>query len=206
MADVFKGEASRSSIFGHGIPDRDVDKTDDDKKIKAPPTGKLVADSSNIDAWLKVQESAKKSGKKSELMDPGAQNNLDNFLLGVDDGSIDLSNLDYQVSAKDLDMQGKFDRLKYLRTLRKDNRITNSRYISLTGPLKLSLEEAALLESREIGRDVDPTEIEGDPLLMHKYGFIEIDANLAESIEELQKAGVDVTAGAPPGVRAEVGR
>ena len=206
MADIFKGEASRSSIFGHGIPDRDVDKTDDDKKIKAPPTGKLVADSSNIDAFIKAQEAAKEAGKKSELMEPGAPNNLDGFLLGVDDGSIDLSNLDYQVSAKDLDMQGKFDRLKYLRTLRKDNRITNSRYISLTAPLKLSLEEAALLESREIGRDVDPTEIEGDPLLMNKYGFIEIDADLAESIEELQKAGVDVTAGAPPGVRAQVGR
>ena len=206
MADIFTGGVSRKSIIGVGIPDRDVDKTDDDKKIKAPPTGKLVADSSNIDAFIKAQEAAKEAGKKSELMEPGAPNNLDGFLLGVDDGSIDLSNLDYQVSAKDLDMQGKFDRLKYLRTLRKDNRITNSRYISLTAPLKLSLEEAALLESREIGRDVDPTEIEGDPLLMNKYGFIEIDADLAESIEELQKAGVDVTAGAPPGVRAQVGR
>ena len=58
MADVFKGEASRSSIYGHCIPDRDGDKTDDDKKIKAPPTGKLVADSSNIDAFIKAQEAA----------------------------------------------------------------------------------------------------------------------------------------------------
>ena len=206
MADIFTGGVSRTSVSGVGIPDRDVDKTDDDKKIKAPPTGKLVADSSNIDAFIKAQEAAKEAGKKSELMEPGAPNDVDNFLKAVDDGSIDLSNLDYQVSAKDLDIQGKFDRLKYLRTLRKDNRITNSRYISLTAPLKLSLEEAALLESREIGRDVDPTEIEGDPLLMNKYGFIEIDADLAESIEELQKAGVDVTAGAPPSIRAQVGR
>jgi hypothetical protein len=206
MADIFTGGVSRTSASGVGIPNRDVDKTDDDKKIKAPSTGKLVADTSNIDAFIKAQEAAKEAGKKSELMEPGAPDNVDNFLKGVDDGSIDLSNLDYQVSAKDLDMQGKFDRLKYLRTLRKDNRITNSRYISLTAPLKLSLEEAALLESREIGRDVDPTEIEGDPLLMNKYGFIEIDADLAESIEELQKAGVDVTAGAPPGVRIQVGR
>jgi len=204
MASVTKGDISRISILGTGIPDEFVDKTDDDKKIKAPPTGKLLADTSNLDAWIKAQEAAKEAGK-ADITGKGPSN-LDNFLNAVDDGSIDLNNLDYQVSAKDIGMQGKFDRLKYLRSLRKDNRITNTRYISLTAPLKLSLEEAALLESQEIGRDVDPTEIEGDPLLMHKYGFIEIDDDLAESIEELQRAGVDVTAGAPPNVRAQVGR
>ena len=205
MASVTKGDISRTSILGTGIPDEFVDKTDDDKKIKAPPTGKLLADTSNLDAWLKAKEAAKEAGEKPDITGKGPSN-VDNFLKGVDDGSIDLNNLDYQVSAKDIGMQGKFDRLKYLRALRKDNRITNTRYISLTAPLKLSLEEAALLEAQEIGRDVDPTEIEGDPLLMHKYGFIEIDDDLAETIEELQRAGVDVTAGAPPNVRAQVGR
>ena len=204
MASVTKGDISRISITSPGIPDKYVSKEDDDKKIKAPPTGQLVADASNLDAWIKAQEAAKEAGK-ADITGKGPSN-LDNFLNAVDDGSIDLNNLDYQVSAKDIGMQGKFDRLKYLRALRKDNRITNTRYISLTAPLKLSLEEAALLESQEIGRDVDPTEIEGDPLLMHKYGFIEIDDDLAESIEELQRAGVDVTAGAPPNVRAQVGR
>ena len=41
---------------------------------------------------------------------------------------------------------------------------------------------------------------------MNKYGLMELDAQLAESIQELQAAGVDVTAGAPANIRAEVGR
>jgi hypothetical protein len=70
----------------------------------------------------------------------------------------------------------------------------------------LTLEEAALLEAKEIGRPVDPDEIKSDPILMNKYGFMELDAELADSIEELQEAGVDVTAGAPANIRTEVGR
>jgi hypothetical protein len=41
---------------------------------------------------------------------------------------------------------------------------------------------------------------------MNKYGFVELDPGLADTIEELQRAGVDVTAGAPPSIRREVGR
>ena len=162
----------------------------------------------NIDAFIDAQDAAKESGKKADLIEqaPSPTDEIDNFLLGVDDGSIDLNNLDFQVSASDVPLQGKFDRLKYLRSLRKDNRITNSRYISLTAPLKLSIEEAALLEAQEIGRDVDPDEISSDPILMYKYGLIELDDDLAETIEELQRAGVDVTADVPSNIRAQVGR
>jgi hypothetical protein len=46
-------------------------------------------------------------------------------------GEIDLRNLDFQYTAKDMDLMGKFDRLNLLRELRKDGRITGSRYISL---------------------------------------------------------------------------
>ena len=182
----------------------------DDKKIKAPPGGNIVVaqDMTNIDAFIEAQDAAKEAGKKADLLEqaPSPADEIDNFLLGVDDGSINLNNLDFQVSASDVPLQGKFDRLKYLRTLRKDNRITNSRYISLTAPLKLSIEEAALLESREIGRDVDPSEISSDPILMYKYGLIELDDDLAETIDELQKAGVDVTADVPSNIRLQVGR
>jgi hypothetical protein len=210
MATINKGEADRSILNTVGIPDRFVDKTDDDKKIKAPPGGKsfFAQDMTNIDAFIEAQDAAKDAGKKSDLLEqaPSPADEVDNFLLGVDDGSIDLNNLDFQVSASDVPLQGKFDRLKYLRSLRKDNRITNSRYISLTAPLKLSIEEAALLEAQEIGRDVDPDEISSDPILMYKYGLIELDDDLAETIEELQRAGVDVTADVPSNVRFQVGR
>jgi len=210
MATINKGEADRSILNTVGIPDKFVDKTDDDKKIKAPSGGKsfFAQDMTNIDAFIEAQDAAKESGKKSDLLEqaPSPADEVDNFLLGVDDGSIDLNNLDFQVSASDVPLQGKFDRLKYLRSLRKDNRITNTRYISLTAPLKLSIEEAALLEAQEIGRDVDPDEISSDPILMYKYGLIELDDDLAETIEELQRAGVDVTADVPSNVRAQVGR
>ena len=210
MATINKGDIDRGILNTRGIPDEYVDKTNDDKKIKAPPGGSIVVaqDMTNIDAFIKAQDAAKESGKKADLLEqaPSPADEIDNFLLGVDDGSINLNNLDFQVSASDVPLQGKFDRLKYLRTLRKDNRITNSRYISLTAPLKLSIEEAALLESREIGRDVDPSEISSDPVLMYKYGLIELDDDLAETIDELQKAGVDVTADVPSNIRAQVGR
>ena len=210
MATINKGEADRSILNTVGIPDKFVDKTDDDKKIKAPPGGSIVVaqDMTNIDAFIEAQDAAKESGKKADLTEqaPSPADEVDNFLLGVDDGSIDLNNLDFQVSSSDVPLQGKFDRLKYLRTLRKDNRITNSRYISLTAPLKLSIEEAALLEAQEIGRDVDPDEISSDPILMYKYGLIELDDDLAETIEELQRAGVDVTADVPSNIRVQVGR
>ena len=210
MATINKGDIDRGILDTRGIPDKYVDKTDDDKKIKAPPGGSIVVaqDMTNIDAFIEAQDAAKEAGKKADLLEqgPSPADEIDNFLLGVDDGSIDLNNLDFQVSASDVPLQGKFDRLKYLRTLRKDNRITNSRYISLTAPLKLSIEEAALLESREIGRDVDPSEIKSDPILMYKYGLIELDDDLAETIDELQRAGVDVTADVPSNIRVQVGR
>ena len=206
MASITKGDISRMSILSPGIPDRYVSKEDDDKKIKAPATGSLqiASDMSNLDAFIEAQEAAQESSES--VITGKGPSKVDEFLNAVDDGSIDLSNLDYQVSAGDVPLQGKFDRLKYLRQLRKDNRITNSRYISLASPLKLSIEEAALLESQEIGRDVDPDEISSDPILMYKYGLMELDADLVETIEELQKAGVDVTADVPVNIRAQVGR
>ena len=103
-------------------------------------------------------------------------------------------------------LMGKFDRLNYLRQLRKNGDISNTRYLSLKGDVKLTLEEAALLEGEETGRPIDPSEIEKDPILMNKYGFVELDADLAETIEQLQAAGVDVMSGAPADIRASVGR
>jgi hypothetical protein len=41
---------------------------------------------------------------------------------------------------------------------------------------------------------------------MYKYGLIELDDDLAETIEELQRAGVDVTADVPSNIRVQVGR
>ena len=130
----------------------------------------------------------------------------DAFLNLIDSGDVNLNNLDFQYSSKDMDLMGKFDRLNLLRELRKDDRISGSKYISLKSKIPISLEEAAILESQELNRPVDPDEIQNDPLLLNKYGLIELDAQLAESIQELQQAGVDVTAGAPADIRAEVGR
>ena len=206
MATINKGEVSRSIISSPGIPDRFVDTENEFGKIKAPTTGslELAGKSSNLDAFIEAQEAAKDSD--GVTITGKGPSKTEDFLRAVDNDPDLLNNLDYQVSSSDVSLQGKFDRLKYLRELRRDNRITNSRYISLTSGLKLSIEEAAVLEAEEIGRDVDPDEISSDPILMNKYGLMELDADLAETIEDLQRAGVDVTAGVPSNIRFQTGR
>ena len=168
------------------------------------PTGRVVTeeqkDSNPDDMFLSTMEKVKKEKETSGTTQGDA------FLNLIDSGNVDLNNLDFQYSSKDMDLMGKFDRLNLLRELRKDDRISGSKYISLKSKIPISLEEAAILESQELNRPVDPDEIQNDPLLLNKYGLIELDAQLAESIQELQQAGVDVTAGAPADIRAEVGR
>ena len=168
MATINKGEVSRSILLGEGIPDKFVNTENEFGKIKAPATGSLqiAENKTNLDAFIEAQEAAKDSG--GVTITGQGPSKTDDFLRAIDNDLIDLNNLDYQVSASDVSLQGKFDRLEYLRELRKDNRITNSRYISLTSNLKLSVEEAAVLEAEEIGRDVDPDEISSDPILMNK--------------------------------------
>jgi hypothetical protein len=70
MATINKGEADRSILNTVGIPDKFVDKTDDDKKIKAPPGGSIVVatDMTNIDAFIEAQDAAKECGKKSRFI------------------------------------------------------------------------------------------------------------------------------------------
>ena len=48
MATINKGEADRSILNTVGIPDKFVDKTDDDKKIKAPPGGRSEEHTSEL--------------------------------------------------------------------------------------------------------------------------------------------------------------
>ena len=201
MSELFKGTTDRGSFFDRA-PDANVEKVEE-KKIVAPATGNLKDPnaSSPEDSFLQAMEAAKQAGETIETTEE-----KDPFIAAIDSGEIDLANLDYQFSAKDMTLMGKFDRLKFLRSLRSDGRITSQRYISLKRNISFSFEEAALLESKQVGRPVDPDEIKADPLLLNKYGFVELDADLAESVEELQKAGVDVMAGAPPNIRKEVGR
>ena len=198
MADLFTGTVDKSSIFNRAPNTENLEKEKD--KIVAPPGGNLKDPdaSSPDDSFMQAMEAAQTAQEEGTSGDP--------FIDAIDAGDIDLSNLDYQMSGKDLTLMGKFDRLKFLRSLKKDGRITGTRYISLKSKVALTLEEAALLEAKEIGRPVDPDEIKSDPILMNKYGFMELDAELADSIEELQEAGVDVTAGAPANIRKEVGR
>ena len=95
MATINKGDIDRGILDTRGIPDKYVDKTDDDKKIKAPPGGRIVVaqDMTNIDAFIEAQDAAKEAGKKADLLEqgPSPTDEIDNFLLGVDDGSIDSS-------------------------------------------------------------------------------------------------------------------
>ena len=198
MADLFTGTVDKSSVFNRAPSTENLKKEKD--KIVAPPGGNLKDPdaSSPDDSFMQAMEAAQEAQEAGMSGDP--------FIDAIDAGNIDLSNLDYQMSGKDMTLMGKFDRLKFLRSLRKDGRITPSRYITLKRGIALTIEEAALLEAKEIGRPVDPDEIKSDPILMNKYGFMELDAELADSIEELQEAGVDVTAGAPANIRKEVGR
>ena len=202
MAETIKGNVNRSSVFALS-PDT-IDKEKD--KIVAPATGKLQDPKAESpeDSFIQAMEAAK--GTEEQTITGKGPVSEDSFINAIDSGDIDLSNLDYQYSGKDMTLMGKFDRLKYLRSLKRGGRITSSRYISLKQKIGLSLEEAALLEAEEIGRAVDPEEIKSDPVLLNKYGFVELDSELADTIEELQRAGVDVTAGAPANIRKEVGR
>jgi hypothetical protein len=202
--NIITGDVSRiRTMPGINFAAEVVNKEEDKDKISVP-TGRVVTeeqkDTTPEDMFTSTMEKIKTETETSGSTEGDA------FLNLVDQGEISLNNLDFQYSSKDMDLMGKFDRLKLLRELRKDNRITGSRYISLKSQIPISAEEAAILESRELNRPVDPDEILKDPLLMNKYGLMELDAQLAESIQELQEAGVDVTAGAPANIRAEVGR
>ena len=202
--NIITGDVSRiRTMPGINFAAEVVNKEEDKDKISVP-TGRVVTEEQKNttpeDMFTSTMEKIKTETETSGSTEGDA------FLNLVDQGEISLNNLDFQYSSKDMDLMGKFDRLKLLRELRKDNRITGSRYISLKSQIPISAEEAAILESRELNRAVDPDEILKDPLLMNKYGLMELDAQLAESIQELQAAGVDVTAGAPANIRAEVGR
>ena len=200
MVDSITGNVSRSSLFAQSPATVD----DEKKKIVAPPTGIKPAGTTPEDSFIRAMEAAE-AGKDVTVTGKGPAHK-DPFISAIDSGAIDLDELDHQYSGKDMSLMGKFDRLKYLRALKRDGRISNTRYISLKQKVGFSFEEAALLESEATGRSVDPDEIKSDPVLMNKYGFVELDPGLADTIEELQRAGVDVTAGAPPSIRREVGR
>ena len=202
--NIITGDVSRvRTIPGINFAAEVVNKEEDKDKIKVPIGRVVTEEQKNTtpeDMFTSTMEKIKTETETSGSTEGDA------FLNLVDQGDISLNNLDFQYSSKDMDLMGKFDRLKLLRELRKDNRITGSRYISLKSQIPISAEEAAILESRELNRPVDPDEILKDPLLMNKYGLMELDAQLADSIQELQEAGVDVTAGAPPNIRKEIGR
>ncbi len=200
MVDSITGTQSRLSLFAQSPATLD----DEKKKIVAPPTGIKPTDTTPEDSFIRAMEAAE-AGKDVTVTGKGPAHE-DSFINAIDSGAIDLDELDYQYSGKDMSLMGKFDRLKYLRALKRDGRISNTRYISLKQKVGFSFEEAALLESEATGRSVDPDEIKSDPVLMNKYGFVELDPGLADTIEDLQRAGVDVTAGAPPSIRKEVGR
>ena len=179
------------------------EKKEGEDRISVPESRVITEeqkDANPDDMFSSTMEKIKKEGEKSGTTQGDA------FLNLIDSGDVDLNNLDFQYSSKDMDLMGKFDRLNLIRELRRDDRISGSKYIALKSKIPISLEEAAILESQELNRPVDPDEIQNDPLLLNKYGLIELDAQLAESIQELQQAGVDVTAGAPANIRAEVGR
>ena len=202
--NIITGDVDRTrTIPGVNFPAEVVNKEEDKDKISVP-TGRVVTEEQKEttpdDMFLSTMEKIKTQEEKT------GDTKGDVFLDLIDSGEIDLRNLDFQYTAKDMDLMGKFDRLNLLRELRKDGRITGSRYISLKSRIPISLEEAAILESQELNRPVDPDEIQNDPLLLNKYGLMELDSQLADSIQELQMAGVDVTAGAPANIRAEVGR
>ena len=204
MADTITGNVSRTSYF-----DRSPDTIDTEKnknKIVASTTGKLKDPKAESpeDSFIQALDAARETeGQTITGKGPASE---DSFINAIDSGAIDLDNLDYQYSGQDMTLMGKFDRLKYLRSLKRGGRITSSRYITLKQNVGLTLEEAALLEAEEVGRAIDPEEIKSDPILLNKYGFVELEADLADTIEELQKAGVNVTKGAPANIRTEVGR
>ena len=202
--NIITGDVDRTRTMpGVNFPAEVVNKEEDKDKISVP-TGRVVTEEQKEttpdDMFLSTMEKIKTQEEKT------GDTKGDVFLDLIDSGEIDLRNLDFQYTAKDMDLMGKFDRLNLLRELRKDGRITGSRYISLKSRIPISLEEAAILESQELNRPVDPDEIQNDPLLLNKYGLMELESPLADSIQELQMAGVDVTAGAPANIRKEVGR
>tara|TARA_R110001592_G_scaffold25037_1_gene95715 strand:- start:256 stop:3795 length:3540 start_codon:yes stop_codon:yes gene_type:complete len=141
--------------------------------------------------------------KGMSFMDPNKSNSL---LNDINAGKINLKDLQYQTNAEDLTMLGKFDRIKYLKKLKEDGNIDARRYLSLKQNLDFTIEEAALLEAEETGRTIDPADFKKDPILMDKYGFIALDSELAETVIDLQNAGVDITSGADADIRVSIGR
>jgi hypothetical protein len=194
IKNSIKGDVSRSSYTFGNITGPDTKETEYKKNEQ-----EVLKAESEKDSFLKAAESG-------TFVTVGKEKGGDSFIQAIDSGELNLNELEYTYSPNDMTMMGKFDRLNYLRELRKNGDISNTRYVSLKKGITLTLEEAALLEAEEMGRPIDPEEIEKDPILMNKYGFVELDADLAETIEQLQEAGVDVMSGAPADIRASVGR
>ena len=73
------------------------------------PTGRVVTeeqkDSNPDDMFLSTMEKIKKEKETSDTTQGDA------FLNLIDSGDVDLNNLDFQYSSKDMDLMGKFDRL-----------------------------------------------------------------------------------------------
>jgi hypothetical protein len=150
MVDSITGNVSRSSLFAQSPATVD----DEKKKIVAPATGIKPAGTTPEDSFIRAMEAAE-AGKDVTVTGKGPAHK-DPFISAIDSGAIDLDELDHQYSGKDMSLMGKFDRLKYLRALKRDGRISNTRYISLKQKVGFSFEEAALLESEATGRSVDP--------------------------------------------------
>ena len=144
--NIITGDVDRTrTIPGVNFPAEVVNKEEDKDKISVP-TGRVVTEEQKEttpdDMFLSTMEKIKTQEEKT------GDTKGDVFLDLIDSGEIDLRNLDFQYTAKDMDLMGKFDRLNLLRELRKDGRITGSRYISLKSRIPISLEEAAILESQ----------------------------------------------------------
>ena len=194
IENIISGDVDRSSYTFGNLTGPDTKETEYKKEEQ-----KVLTKEAEKDPFLEAMET-------DTFVPIGKEKAGDSFIQAIDSGDINLDDLEFQYSPNDMTLMGKFDRLNYLRQLRQNGDISNTRYLSLKGDIKLTLEEAALLEAEETGRPIDPAEIEKDPILMNKYGFVELDADLAETIEQLQAAGVDVMSGAPADIRASVGR
>ena len=194
IENVISGDVSRSSYTFGNITGPKTEETEYKKEEQ-----KVLTKEAEKDPFLEAMET-------DTFVPIGKEKAGDSFIQAIDSGEINLDDLEFQYSPNDMTMMGKFDRLNYLKQLRQNGDISNTRYLSLKRDVKLTLEEAALLEGEETGRPIDPSEIEKDPILMNKYGFVELDADLAETIEQLQEAGVDVMSGASADIRASVGR
>jgi len=100
MAETIKGNVDRSSVFALS-PDT-IDKEKDKNKIVAPATGKLTDPKAESpeDSFIQAMEAAE--GTEGQTISGKGPASEDNFINAIDSGDIDLSNLDYQYSGKDM--------------------------------------------------------------------------------------------------------